>query len=170
MTNEQFKKVGHSLGINTYNALLSNRKKDKYLPDDEFYRNYYCSGDVDGDFESMIRSGMIDKWLRGEDTYYAISKKGITLFRQLFHERITLTYVKPSKAKETYQHYIEVGDCFDSFAHYLGIQPPERLSDRKGNYSFYSEKHDVSGEWKPTVKEAKASYKEKLKEHKLKLV
>ncbi|NDO80151.1 hypothetical protein CJP72_04985 [Citrobacter sp. NCU1] len=69
------------------------------------------------------------------------------------------------KAKCNYQEYLDA-DCGYEFHEWLGINKPCVDYDHKGNCRMYriGNYRDVSiyGEWKPTKKEAKASYKEKL--------
>ncbi len=169
MTDEQYKNVGHSLGINTYHAALSEREKDRYLPE-EFYRNYYCWGNADSEpsaeWEDLVNKGLADVDIQRDQIYYFVSDKGIEKFRELFTERVTQTFVRPSKGRTKYMEYLD-SDTGYNFAEYLGIQAPKREYDRKGNYRFVSTKYyGVRGEYKPTVKEAKISYKEKLKQYK----
>lgn len=70
-----------------------------------------------------------------------------------------------------YGEYMDA-DTGHSFADYLGINRPRVEVDyprgKKTQYRYVRREHwsygtDVSGEWKPTKKEAKASYKEALK-------
>lgn len=71
-----------------------------------------------------------------------------------------------------YGEYLDA-DYGHSFAEWLGINPPRvEWNHRWGKEAKYRfvrldwQRHcDVAGEWKPTKKEAKASYKEKLAEH-----
>ncbi len=171
MTDEQFDKVGHSLGINTYHALLSTREKDKHLPD-EFYRNYYCCGkSAEKVFIELEKKGLAKRWTQFDQTYFAITDKGIVLFRDMFAHRITSTYVPESKSKQKYEEYLDADVC-DSFSEWLGIVQPRveyggYHGPTSGLYRYCSMKYfGVHGDWKPTKKAAKESYKIKLKEYK----
>jgi hypothetical protein len=169
MTDEQFNKVGHSLGINTYHALHSTRKKDKYLPD-EFYRNYYCCGEsADGDLLPLEVDGIVERWNKFDNLYFGVTDKGIRIFRDLFTARITSTYVPQSKNKQRYEDYLS-SDGWISFSEWLGITPPKLEYgkwEKYGYYRYVSEKYsEVKGEFKTTKKAAKESYKYKLKEYK----
>lgn len=168
MTDKQYKDVGHSLGINTYGAVQSDREKDRYLPE-EFYRNYYCWGDAENgpsdSWDELVRNGLADVDTQRGQIYYFVSDKGILKFRELFTERVTATFVRPSKGKTNYMDYLHDDGPY-TFAEFLGIEVPKR-EEYGGRYRFVSTKYDgVYGELRETVKEAKVSYKEKLKEYK----
>jgi len=173
MIEEQFKVVGHSLGINTYHAKLSERKKDKKLPE-EFYRNYYCAGEPHGNYpilESLVEKGYMEKWVRLGNQYYSVTEEGVSEFRSQFKTQIVDTFVPPSKSKQNYLDYLHSDGC-ESFAEFLGIQKPKReTSYRDGGTRFVSSKYpEVKGEYKATIKEARESYKERLKKYKSKQV
>lgn len=96
----------------------------------------------------------------------------------------------PPPARRTkFDAYLDECECYDGFAHFLGINMPQ--CQRRGewgsweyrmvrfprgsayrqyrrHYSFTSwspyEATEVAGEWAPTMKEAKASYKAALKQ------
>lgn len=74
---------------------------------------------------------------------------------------------KLSPAKQRYQDYLDADGCYDNFAHFLGVDRPKR---EYNHYRRYSEPSMVrmssrlgTGEWRKTLKEAKASYKEAIK-------
>lgn len=96
----------------------------------------------------------------------------------------------PAPAKRTrFDEYLDECECYDGFAHFLGINMPQyqqrgswgkweyrmvryplgsayRQYRRHYNFERWSiyEPLEVAGEWAPTMKEAKASYKAALKE------
>lgn len=118
--NKSFVMIGHSLGINTYNAKLSNKKKDKYLPL-KFYRNYYCYGYTQ-DYRKLNRRQkilenrkIIKTWIQFGCCYFCITEKGINLFKEKFTKEITNIYKPLLKSKERYQRFLEFGDMFDNF-------------------------------------------------------
>jgi hypothetical protein len=168
MTDKQFQLIGHSLGINTYDAELSKRQKDKTLPD-EFYRNYFCAGNSEIlELENAVNDGLMVKWNQFNQLYYGVSEKGIGEFRVEFTQRISNTFKKPSKSIQHYLDYLH-NDGSDTFAEFLGIVKPTVEYDRYGNYRFVSQKYrGLFGEWAKTKKAAKESYKQKLKELKSK--
>lgn len=167
MNDEQFDLIGHSLGVNIYHAKISEKEKHKYLPD-EFYRNYYCAGKIGGvypEFKELLEKGYVETWTKFGNDYFSVTERGILEFRNEFTERITNSYVQPKKSRQKYLEYISSG--YDSFEDFLGIQMPKR-EYINGGYRFSSTKYrSVSGEVKPTIKEAKESYKKALKKHKL---
>lgn len=118
--NEAFNIIGHSLGIDTYNAKSSNRKKDKILPMD-FYRNHYCYGyktdgtELERRFELMKSLNLIESFENIGTLYFCITEKGKKLFREKFKKEISDKYIPLSKSKERYQRYLEYGDGFENF-------------------------------------------------------
>ncbi len=109
----------------------------------------------------------MERWNKFENVYFSVTERGIEKFRELFFERITSTYVRPSKSRRVYEEFVHV-DGYDNFSDFLGIKLPRREGSSYKGYRFCSTKYlGVNGEFRPTLKEAKVSYKEKLKEYKL---
>lgn len=164
LTEKQIDIIGHSLGVNTYHARLSNKPKDKFLPN-EFYRNYYCVGSEANFTEEMIeleKIGFIEKWIHGKQLYFQITKEGIEYFKDYFIEEITSKRKPISKSEERYNDYLDA-DYADNFKEYLGIQLPEKQYG-KGGIRFKSTKYDdVHGEFCQKLKDAKLSYKVALR-------
>lgn len=168
MKNKEFDIIGHSLGINTYHARLSEYKKDKELPS-EFYRNYYCAGkkgEVFLELESLAEDGYMEKWEKFDNTYFSVTDKGILEFRKQFKIQITDTFKPPSISKQKYLDYLH-NDGEYNFAEFLGIVKPIReFNYSEGGTRFVSIKYPgVKGEFKNTIKEAKESYKLSLKKY-----
>lgn len=89
----------------------------------------------------------------------------------------------PAPKRTNFDAYLDESECYDSFAHFLGIRMPryqERGERGKREYRmvrytrnvgrFHSSEYlllcepvEVAGEWCPDKKEAKASYKAALK-------
>lgn len=90
LTESELKIIGHSLGINTYHAKLSKKKKDKQLPK-EFYRNYFCASVNHKDFpilsDLQLKKLMIS-WTRFDNIYFSVTDEGIQLFRTEFDKYI----------------------------------------------------------------------------------
>ncbi len=166
MTDKQIDIVAHSLGINYYNAKVSNIKKYKFLPE-EFYRNYYNYGEFTDDMKELEQNGFIKKFTSLNLTCFCITEKGINEFKTIFLRNVTATYVPLSKSKERYLQFLHSDSC-ETFAEYYGIHTPKReYNSNNGLMRFISTKYpDVKGEYKKTVKDAKESYKIKLKEYK----
>jgi len=170
MDKEQFKIIGHSLGINTYHAKHSEIEKDKYLPG-EFYRNYFCAGTKGGDEYSILEQLEKDELMisqeRHGDMYFFVTDKGIQKFRNDFAIQVTQEFQPPSKGRSKYLDYLH-NDGGETFEEFLGILIPKRESG-PGGVRFVSTKYSgVMGDFKRTVKEAKVSYKGALKEYKSK--
>ncbi len=143
----------HALGINQ-----QNRKP---------YRNYFLSSGKNEEWESLIKNGLAasnpaPKELCG-DIYYKVTGAGINIAIAKLPEPRKLT---------KYDEYLDADTCV-SFSEWLGIKLPEyerRYRDSKYEYRMYREIRDqwwdltrIEGEWMPTMKAAKASYKEALK-------
>lgn len=96
MNTEELEIVGHSLGVNVYNAKVSKKRKHKNLPK-KYYRNYFCANHHHSDMplllslESqgfMARGATIND---GRDTIWYVTDAGIAEFENKFVE-----YVNPS--------------------------------------------------------------------------
>lgn len=164
LSEKQLNTIGHSLGINLYNAKLSNDPKDKFIPI-EFYRNYYCVGSLLGftdEMKHLEEIGFIEKWMHHEQLYFQITSTGIKYFTEYFIQEVTNTYVPLPKSKNTYNEFLH-DDGYGSFSDFLGIEPPTRERSKDGVRLVSTKYHTVKGEYCKTLKEAKASYKTALK-------
>ena len=101
MNKNQIDIVAHSLGINYYNAKLSECKKDKELPI-EFYRNRYNYGEFTNDMQELETAGIIQKYDKLGCTMFFVTELGITKFRDIFKAEVTDKYVPLSKSKQKY--------------------------------------------------------------------
>lgn len=143
----------HALGINQ-----QNRKP---------YRNYFLSSGKNEEWESLIKNGLAasnpaPKEFCG-DIYYQVTDIGIN---------IAISKLPAQKKLSRYGEFLNA-DSGLSFAEWLGIELPEyeyRNRSGKCEYRMYREIRDqwwnltrIEGEWMPTMKAAKASYKEALK-------
>lgn len=160
--------IGHTLGINIYNAKLSNRKKDKYLPLD-FYRNYYCYGYINSNdkldrrMQILKNKGFIKTWDQHGCLYFCISEKGIELFKNKFIKEVTNTYKPLPKSKQKYLDYLD-SECSESFAWWLGIEKPKReyeYSTKK--IRLYCYKRNLKTKYHKYLKDAKKEWKELIK-------
>jgi hypothetical protein len=88
LTIKQLDIIAHSLGINLFNAILSDKNKDKILPN-EFYRNYYCISDENSySFQSikeLITYNLMEKF---SDGIYIVTELGKLEFIQHFHKLV----------------------------------------------------------------------------------
>lgn len=85
--------MGHSLGVNVYHAMSSNKKRDKKLPK-EYYRNRFCAGETHEDnitlcelekLGYMARGRTINK---GQDILWYVTEDGKDRFEILFHQYV----------------------------------------------------------------------------------
>ena len=167
---DEFKKwglVSHSLGVNLENSILSNRKKDKYLPV-KFYRNYFCSSKDSSDYKILKKlevDGITLSWVQYSNIYFMVTEKGISKFRDYFLINVNKNYKPISKSAENYQKYLD-SDTGNSYTDWLGIKLPKqeyRLSEVRLVSTKYNE---VKGVFSKTLKDAKISYKIALKNYK----
>ena len=169
MNEKEFDSIGHALGINVYHSKHSQRHKDKFLPD-EFYRCHYCyscssvNASLPEEFHQIKKDGLIEVSSAVGTSYWFVTEKGKLEFRNKFAEEITSKYI-PCKGKETYQKYLD-NEGYFNFSDFLGIQMPK--SNHNGyKWMFESEKYSgVCGGWFKTKKEAKASYRDALRNYK----
>jgi hypothetical protein len=85
--------MGHSLGINVYNAINSKKKKDKKLPK-EYYRNRFCAGENHDDYIDLCELEGLGYMARGQkinndqDILWYVSEDGIARFKLLFDQYV----------------------------------------------------------------------------------
>lgn len=166
LSEKQIDTIGHSLGINVYNARLSDNPKFKFLPN-EFYRNYYCVGNKNGfneDMKYLEEIEFIEKWMHGNQLYFEITKKGIEYFKDYFIREITCKRKPISKSSQKYNDYLDA-DCGENFKEYLGIEMPEREYSKEGVRLVSTKYNNVKGDFSKTLKDAKSSYKASLKNY-----
>jgi hypothetical protein len=166
-----FSIIGHTLGINIYNAKLSTRKKEKYLPLN-FYRNYYCYGykkdndNLDRRMQILKNKNLIKLWEQSGCLYFLITERGINLFKDKFIKEITNKYSPLSKSKEKYSDYLH-SECSESFSEWLGIRLPQReyVGSRHNNMRvrLVCNKRRIKTRYHKFLKYAKAEWKQLLK-------
>ncbi|MEQ0277269.1 hypothetical protein [Klebsiella sp. CN_Kp100] len=150
----------HALGINERNRTP--------------YRNYFLAGDGHTDNETwkkLVSDGFATSRpapdFVGGGTLYHVTGKG---------EELAITALPEPKKRTRYDEYLHSEVC-ESFAEWLGIELPVYEEREIGRYkyeyrmirrsrAYWDSYYDVRGEWKPTMKAAKASYKEALRKSK----
>jgi len=173
LSTEAISLIAHTLGVDIYPNQYY--KRDFYLPD-KFSRNYFCCGNKDNSDYPLLKEaedkGFMKIWNKFDNLYFSVTEKGQTKFRDWFAFNITVKFKKPSKSKQEYADYIH-SECEynNGFADWLNIQLPKM--ETRGSwhpnteYRMKSTKYyGVNGDWFKTMKQAKASYKEALKEYK----
>ncbi len=153
------------------------------------YRNRFLAGpghDDVPDLEALVQMGLMGSrkppgFCDQSDILYYATQEG---------ERFAVAAMPPAPPppkRTKFDAYLDECECYDGFAHFLGINMPkfqERGGYSKCEYrmvrypwnspyrdfssSYWSpyEPLEVAGEWAPTRKDAKASYKAALKEYK----
>lgn len=82
--------LGHSLGINIYNAIQSKLKKDKKLPK-EYYRNYFQADKGHHCWETLlglVESGLMTKREQFGQCVFHVTDLGIQEFEKEFNKKI----------------------------------------------------------------------------------
>ncbi|MGX8948489.1 hypothetical protein [Providencia stuartii] len=143
----------HALGINERNR--------------EPYRNYFLSSGKNEEWDNLVKNGLAvsNKAPQGVcgDIYYQVTDEG---------KNVAIAKLPVPKKPTKYDEYLDADTCI-TFAEWLGIKLPEyewRKRSNKYEYRMYRETRNqychltrIEGEWMPTMKAAKASYKEALK-------
>lgn len=138
----------------------------------EPYRNYYVAGknnDSMPSLEVLEKSGMMKRvitpaFCNKDDIVFTCTVAGISY---------AIEHLPPKPIRTKWEKYLRA-DCFESFSQYLGINKPffeTRGYGRSAKFRMlrrdlsvsWSVFPEVSGDWKPTKKEAKESYKAALK-------
>ncbi|MGP4957913.1 hypothetical protein [Pseudomonas helleri] len=149
------------------------------------YRNRFLAGPGHDDapyLDALVALGLMGSrkppaFCDQSEILYFATKEG---------ERFAIAEMPPLPKRTKFEDYLDVGDCYENFAQFLGINKPQ--FQRRGEYSnreyrmvrypwsspyrefsssYWSpyERLEVAGEWASTMKEAKASYKLALKEY-----
>lgn len=162
ISSKQLNLLHHTLGL----------RPDQRQP----YRNHFVAGPGhhdQADLLALVCAGLMTrepapKFCAPGDEVFRCTEDGA----EYALERLP----KPPK-RTRYDEYLDA-DYGHSFAEWLCIDPPEvetrtDWSTRKTEYRMVRNRYGISrrsstvvGEWKPTKKEAKASYKAALKKHK----
>ena len=129
LTHSELMIISHSLGVDLYNAVMSNKLKDKKLPD-IFYRNiYYITKDSHG--YSDIKA-MESKKLMAEFTpdFFHVTALGIKQFIVDFAD--ICYYRKPEQRDEQYLAN-KINFYCDFYSYKLGDNPAHLV------FNFYKE-------------------------------
>ncbi|MBF0035882.1 hypothetical protein HAX39_25435 [Citrobacter freundii] len=140
----------------------------------ESYRNYFlASADSPDDlaWQALVKNGLAKagkapEWSCG-DVVYQVTEAGKT---------VAISALPEPKKRTRYDEYLHSEVC-ESFAEWLGIELPVYEEREVGRYkyeyrmvrrsrAYWDSYCDIRGEWKPTMKAAKASYKEALRKSK----
>lgn len=151
----------HALGINERNRTP--------------YRNYFLAGEGHTDnekWEELVSDGLATSRpapdFVGGGMLYHVTEKG---------EATAISALPEMKKRTRYDDYLHSEVC-ESFGEWLGIELPVYEDREVGRYkweyrmvrrsrAYWDSYYDVRGDWMPTKKAAKASYKEALRKSKL---
>lgn len=134
------------------------------------YRNYFVAGPGhhdEPDLEALVAVGMMcygaaPAFLDEDDVVYRCTEAG---------RAYALEHLRPAPKKSRFQEFLAFDGGYETFADFLGIRVPEvewnREWGKARRYRYvrrdWTYRQDVAGDWRPTKKEAKASYKEALR-------
>lgn len=142
----------------------------------ESYRNYFlASKDSPDDLawqalvaNGLAKAGKAPEWSCG-DVVYQVTESGKT---------VAISALPEPKKRTRYDEYLHSEVC-ESFAEWLGIELPIYESRAVGGYgykyeyrmvrrsrAYWDSYYDICGDWMPTMKAAKASYKDALRKSK----
>ena len=140
----------------------------------ESYRNYFlASKDSPDDLawqalvaNGLAKAGKAPEWSCG-DVVYQVTEAGKT---------VAISALPEPKKRTRYDEYLHSEVC-ESFAEWLGIELPIYEDREVGRYkyeyrmvrrsrAYWDSYYDICGDWMPTMKAAKASYKEALRKSK----
>lgn len=139
------------------------------------YRNYFLAGEGHTDnvkWEELVSDGFATSRpapdFVGGGTLYHVTEKG---------EEAAISALPEPKKRTRYDDYLHSEVC-ESFGEWLGIELPVYEDRKVGRYkweyrmvrrsrAYWDSYYDVRGDWMPTKKAAKASYKEALRKSKL---
>ncbi|WJD60629.1 hypothetical protein [Pseudomonas kurunegalensis] len=180
-TEKQLELLWHTLGLHPECRLSS--------------RNYFLTSpgyDDANNLDVLVEAGLMTRgkapaFCDPGDVVYRATPEG----KQFAREK--LPPAPPPRKYTKFDAYLDECECYDGFAHFLGINLPfyqqrGEWRDReyrmvryprgsvyhqyRRHYSFVQwspyETLEVAGEWAPTLKAAKASYKEALRLHQAK--
>jgi len=157
------------------------------------YRNRFLADpghDDVPDLETLVSLGMMGS--RNPPAFCDQSEK--LYYATAAGKQFAVQKMPPPPKLSNFEEYLNVADCYEGFAQFLDINVPQyqqrgewrnreyrmvryarnspyRHYDRHYSLTSWStyETLEVAGEWAPTMKAAKASYKEALQKHRAEL-
>ena len=115
--------ISHAFGIDLFRSMLSDKLKDKKLPD-IFYRNRYQK-EHDDIFEELILKGFAEKTKWQDLPYYYVNVSGEEQYRKQYNDMVKY---KPSKERDLeylknkinfYCDYYNYRFCSDNSEHII---------------------------------------------------
>lgn len=161
-TAKQIELLQHTLGIN------ENRR--------EPYRNHFVASPEHHDMPDLEQLEAAGLMIRGHRPGF-LPASDIVFYTTEAGRVLAITSLPEPKKQTRYEEYLHADGCAgDSFGEFLcgtrlpeyedrGRWPYEYRMYRRAPGAYTSYDRDVQGDWAPTKKEAKASYKAALKKH-----
>lgn len=144
--------MSHSIGFDFIKAVMSNKKKEKTLPKNN-YRNYFNAGEKHHDYltiSELIELGLMHVM---KPEYYYVTEKGIDVLKDYLSERAIYKPVA-SQDLEYLKHKI---DFYCEWAHY---------TFRNDHILQYFKNYYVEGEYvSHTTKQVINKFKPELKKY-----
>ena len=85
LTLKQLLLISHSIGIDMFNAVMSDKLKDKTLPV-EFYRNYFNTSKNSSDYVEISKLVDLGIMRSRNPDYYHVTESGLEKFKNQFSE------------------------------------------------------------------------------------
>ncbi|MDW2743678.1 hypothetical protein [Atlantibacter subterraneus] len=139
----------------------------------ESYRNYFLASKNSPDdlawqalvANGLAKAGKAPEWSCG-DVVYQVTEAGKT---------VAISALPEPKKRTRYDEYLHSEVC-ESFAEWLGIELPVYEQREVGRYkyeyrmvrrsrAYWDSYYEICGDWMPTMKAAKVSYKEALRKY-----
>jgi hypothetical protein len=161
-TFKQMLQISHAFGIDLFKAVMSDKLKDKKLPD-IFYRNRYQT-ENDNIFEELVLNGFAEKAKFQDLPYYFVNESGENKYREQYNE-----FVKYKSLKDRDLEYLKNKiNFYCSFYNYrFGDDNSKHIISAYLNY--WIKKHYVSHTTEDTILHFKNELKSYYKRGLLKL-
>lgn len=161
LTPEQLHILQHSLGCDKHGK-TTYRGRDEGDGCSIYHRNHFQTKATtpDGQLcESLVALGYMKGGTALNLPYYYVTPAGMEAMRTE-----SPPPPKVSKSAARWAKYWRSSECFDGFASYLGFDAPKFESNYGRPALVRMRSSRAVGEWCTTMKEAKASYKKRMRE------
>lgn len=124
LTKNQFSVMFHTIGLGKIES-----------------RNWFGTGKNGKDYEDLkileelgfAKSNKAPEWL-GDEVLFCLTDEGKKVANKEFEKRKPVVK-KLTRGQKTYQDYLKVSDCYESFAHFIGADK-ETVKWRKERYLY----------------------------------
>lgn len=83
LTTTDYLNIAHSLGIDLYKAIMSNKLKDKVFPK-EFYRNFYNIKYTSPNFDEIKKLVDLGLMVEGKKYFFSVTEDGIDELKEFY--------------------------------------------------------------------------------------